>query len=206
MSFGWPFRPIWFLFNAGVYNRRLYYKDELYGQWVPSSNPIVDDLSLLNDAWVNYHNISLRLTSKVLHFTWVSVGLFGFFPLWFKISYSLLYTNICTLNILDMKSDMFLVSYRECMVKLVLNYFQVIDILIYDNLKIRIHMKYDNNNKNFINHVMYTPLYISTVCCIIGCKTVQKLFDLVHSHHNVKKMWSRCRYVAVRENLVDKLK
>lgn len=106
----------------------------------------------------------------------------------FKICYSLLFTNICTLNILDMKSDMFLVSYRECMVKLVLNYFQVIDILIYDNLKIRIHMKYDSNNRSFINHIMYTPLYISTVCCIIGCKTVQKLFDLVHSHHNVKKM------------------
>lgn len=95
-----------------------------------------------------------------------------FFFLWFKICYSLLFTNICTLNILDMKSDMFLVSYRECMVKLVLNYFQVIDILIYDYLKIRIHMKYDNNNKNFINHVMYIYffLYISTVCCIIGCK------------------------------------
>lgn len=142
-------------------------------------------MSLLNDAWVNYHNISLRLTSKVLHLTWVSVGLFGFF--FFKICYSLLFTNICTFNILDMKSDMFLVSYRECMVKLVLNYFQVIDILIYDYLKIRIHMKYDNN-KNFINHIMYTLIYISTVCCIIGCETVQKLFDLVHSHHNVKKM------------------
>lgn len=114
-------------------------------------------MSLLNDAWVNYHNISLRLTSKVLHLTWVSVGLFGFF--FFKICYSLLFTNICTLNILDMKSDMFLVSYRECMVKLVLNYFQVIDILIYDYLKIRIHMKYDNN-KNFINHIMYTLIYI----------------------------------------------
>lgn len=152
---------------------------------------------------MNYHNISLRLTSKVLHLTWVSVGLFGFF--FFKICYCLLFTNICTLNILDMKSDMFLVSYRECMVKLVLNYFQVIDILIYDNLKIRIHMKYDNN-KNFINHIMYTLIYISTVCCIIGCETVQKLFDLVHSHHNVKKMWSRCRYVALLENLVEKLK
>lgn len=131
-----------------------------------------------------------------------------FFFLWFKICYSLLFTNICTLNILDMKSDMFLVSYRECMVKLVLNYFQVIDILVYDYLKIRIHMKYDNNNKNFINHVMYIYffLYISTACCIMGCKTVQKLFDLVHSHHNVKKMWSRCRYIALRENLVEKLK
>lgn len=114
-------------------------------------------MSPLNDAWLNYHNISLRLTSKVLHLTWVSVGLFDFF--FFKICYSLLFTNICTLNILDMKSDMFLVSYRECMVKLVLNYFQVIDILIYDYLKIRIHMKYDNN-KNFINHIMYTLIYI----------------------------------------------